>query len=341
MNTSIDLPELTRAVQAGVPLVPRPFQALGRGLGLDEDTVLGALQRWQDGGLLREISAILNGEAFGWESALISGRVPVDRIEAVAAVVGAHPNVSHNYQRNHEFNLWFTLSVPPRMGLRPTLRLLEEEAEVDLFWPLPRTRTFKISVRMDPKTRRNRSHGHASKAPVARMHTTPRDELFFRLLQTPLPYVSRPFAALGAPHGIGEDELLAFAALHKGGAMRRYAGTFHHRRLGVRGNVMSAWAVPEDRVEEIGLALAGLPEVSHCYAREVYSVFPFTLYAMIHGPDPEACAEIAKGFAADLGVSAPAMLQSTREFKKCRLRYFLPELETWWAARVPPTGGDA
>jgi len=341
VNTSIDLPELTSAIQAGVPLVPRPFEALGKGLGLDEEMVLATLQRWQDGGLLREISAILNGEAFGWESALISGRVPTDRIDAVAAVVGAHPNVSHNYERNHEFNLWFTLSVPPRMGLRPTLRLLEEEADVDLFWPLPRTRTFKISVRMDPKTRRNRSHGHASKAPVPRMHTTPRDELLFRLLQTPLPYVARPFAALGAPHGVDEDELLAFAERHTGGAMRRYAGTFHHRRLGVRGNVMSAWAVPEDRVEEIGLALAELPEVSHCYAREVYSVFPFTLYAMIHGPDPEACKAIAAGFAADLGVPPPAMLQSTREFKKCRLRYFLPELETWWDARVPPTEGEA
>ena len=341
MNATLELPELTRAVQAGVSLVPRPFQALGKGLGIDEVTVIDTLQQWQDGGLLREISAILNGEAFGWESALISGRVPADRIEEVAAVVGAHPNVSHNYQRNHEFNLWFTLSVPPRMGLRPTLRLLEKEADVDLFWPLPRTRTFKISVRMDPKTRRNSSHGHASKAPVTRIHTTPHDELLFRLLQTPLPCVERPFAALGAPHGISEDELLAFGERHMGGAMRRYAGTFHHRRLGVRGNVMSAWAVPADRVEEIGLALAELPEVSHCYAREVYSVFPFTLYAMIHGPDPAACEVIAAGFAADLGVPAPAMLQSTREFKKCRLRYFLPEMETWWDSRVPSTGSDA
>ncbi len=341
MNASLDRPELTRAVQAGVSLVPRPFEALGQKVGLGEDVVIETLRTWQDGGLLREISAILNGEAFGWESALVSGRVPVHRIEDVAAVVGAHPNVSHNYQRNHEFNLWFTLSVPPRMGLRPTLRLLEQEADVDLFWPLPRTRTFKISVRMDPKTRRNSSHGHASKAPVARIDTTPGDELRFRLLQTPLPYVSRPFAALGEPHGIGEDELLVFAERHLGGAMRRCAGTFHHRRLGVGGNVMSAWAVPEDRVEEIGLALAALPEVSHCYAREVYSVFPFTLYAMIHGPDPAACETIASGFAADLGVPPPAMLQSTREFKKCRLRYFLPELETWWDARVPPTGSGA
>lgn len=332
MNAVTDHPELARAVQAGVPLVPEPFVAIAETTGLDPDTVRGTLQRWKDDGILREISAVLEGSAFGWESALVAGRVPADRIDAVAAIVGAHPNVTHNYERNHEFNLWFTLAVPPRMGLQNTLRILEREAGVERFWSLPRTRTFKIAVRMDPTTKRNRSHGHARKEPVARVETTERDELLFRLLQTPLPFVPRPFAALGAPHGVTEDELLAHAATHYKGAIRRYAATFHHRKLGVKGNVMSAWAVPEDRVEEIGMALADLPEVSHCYARTVYPVFPFTLYAMIHGPDPEACGEIAERLAEDLGVPVPAMLQSTREFKKCRLRYFLPELEAWWDA---------
>jgi len=334
MNAVTDHPELARAVQAGVPLIPRPFAAIAEQVGMDEAHARATLKRWQDDEILREISAVLEGSAFGWESALVAGRVPADRIEEVAAIVGAHPNVTHNYERNHAFNLWFTLSVPPRMGLANTLRMLEEEADVERFWALPRTRTFKIAVRMDPTTKRNRSHGHARKEPVARIETTEREELMFRLLQTPLPFVEQPFAALGAPHGISGEELVAFGTKHMKGAVRRYAATFHHRKLGVKGNVMSAWAVPADRVEEIGLALADLPEVSHCYARKLYDVFPFTLYAMIHGPDQEACGEIAVRLAADLGVDTPAMLQSTREFKKCRLRYFLPSMEDWWSARV-------
>ncbi len=329
----LDQPELASAVQGGVPLVSRPFAALGEAAGLSEEQVIAALQTWRDDGVLREISAVLEGQAFGWESALVAGAVPSERLEAVAAVVSAHPNVTHNYERNHPFNLWFTLAVPPSMGLQRTLGILEQEADAGPFLPLPRTRTFKISVRMDPKTRANRSHGHARKGAIAAVDTSPRSQTLFRLLQTPLPFVPRPFAALADPAGISEAELIAFAEQHQGGAMRRYAATFHHRKLGVKGNVMSAWDVAPERIEEIGTALADLPEVSHCYAREVDAAFPFSIYAMIHGPDPESCAQIAAAAADRLGTSAPAMLQSTREFKKCRLRYFLPELDRWWSDR--------
>jgi len=335
VSAAADHPALARAIQGGVPLVEAPFDAIAEAVEMSEADVLAVIQGWLDDEVLREISAVLEGEAFGWESALVAGSVPTERLDAVAAVVSAHPDVTHNYERSHAFNLWFTLAVPPEMGLRRTLDLLEAESGAGPFLPLPRTKTFKIAVRMDPKTRRNHSHRRAKRGPIPRVHTTERDRLMFRLLQTPLPIAPRPFAALGAPHEISEAALLDFARRHDGGAMRRYAATFHHRRLGVRGNVMSAWAVPPERVEAIGEALAALPEVSHCYARAQHPSFPFTLYAMIHGPDPEACADIARATAARFGVEAPAMLQSTREFKKCRLRYFLPELDAWWEARHP------
>jgi siroheme decarboxylase len=336
----LDHPDLAKAVQGGVPLEARPFLRIGESVGMAEQDVIDTLASWHSDGVLREISAVLEGEAFGWESALVAAAVAPERLEAVAAVVGAHPNVTHNYERNHRFNLWFTLAVPPEMGLHRTLNLLEEESGAGPFLPLPRTRTFKISVRMDPTTKRNRSHGHVKKGPIARVDTADEDRLKFRLLQTPMPFVPRPFEQLGAAHGLSEEQLIAFAEGHRGGAMRRYAATFHHRKLGVKGNVMSAWDVPPERIEEVGVALAELPEVSHCYAREVDAQFPFSLYAMIHGPDPSACAELAEATAERLGLPTPAMLQSTREFKKCRLRYFLPELTAWWQARVPDEGAN-
>ena len=340
MSALLQHPELASAIQGGVPLVARPFAAVGEPLGLSEDAVLSALRQYRDDGRLREISAVLEGESFGWESALVAGAIPAERLEAVAAIVGAHPNVTHNYERTHRFNLWFTLAVPPQMGLQRTLDLLERESDAGPFVPLPRTRTFKIAVRMDPKTKRNRSSHRKRTGPIPRVDASPRDQALFRLLQTPLPFVPRPFEALAATQGLGESELLAFANAHEGGAMRRYAATFHHRKLGVGGNVMSAWQVPEERHGEVGEALAALGEVSHCYARTVVPEFPYPIYAMIHGPDVAACTAIAQEAAARLGVPAPAMLESIREFKKCRLRYFLPELDSWWNARAAEDGSE-
>lgn len=338
MNAPLEHPELASAIQGGVPLVPRPFAAVGEPLGLSEDAVLAALRQWSEDGRLREISAVLEGEAFGWESALVAGAIEPGRLDAVAAVVGAHPNVTHNYERTHRFNLWFTLAVPPEMGLQRTLGLLEREADAGPFVPLPRTRTFKIAVRMDPKTRRNRSTHRKRSGPIPRVDPSAAERVLFRLLQTPLPFVAQPFAALAEREGIDEGALLAFAQRHEGGAMRRYAATFHHRKLGVGGNVMSAWQVPAERMEEVGEALAALDEVSHCYARAVVPDFPYPLYAMIHGPDVAACSAIAREAAGRLGVPVPAMLESIHEFKKCRLRYFLPELEAWWTARAEGSG---
>jgi DNA-binding Lrp family transcriptional regulator len=117
--------------------------------------------------------------------------------------------------------------------------------------------------------------------------------------------------------------------------MRRYVGTFHHRKLGVRGNGMVVWDVREDEIEHLGPVLAQAPEVSHCYARNAIPGFPYRLYSMLHGPSEEACRDIAARISGQLGVSDYLILFSSREFKKCRLRYFLPELDAWWAERGP------
>jgi len=129
-----------------------------------------------------------------------------------------------------------------------------------------------------------------------------------------------------------EEQLLAFGRQPLGGAIRRYVATFRHRELGVHGNVLVAWNVPEARVEETGLSFAAVPEVSHCYARESFPGFPYSLYTMIHGPDEASCRGLAADLSSRVGIRDYLLLPSRHEFKKCRLRYFLPELDAWWEA---------
>ena len=84
----------------------------------------------------------------------------------------------------------------------------------------------------------------------------------------------------------------------------------------------------------MGERLARAPEVSHCYARNSIAGFPYTLYSMLHGPTRDSCRELARHLSREVGIEDYAVLFSEREFKKQRLRYFLPELDRWWDERV-------
>lgn len=322
--------QLARVMQHAFPLSPEPFAVLADVVGSGPEAVLERVRRWRDEGLLREISAILEGSALGYESALVAAEVGPDRLEEVAAVVNAHPTITHNYVRNHRYDLWFTLAVPHEMGIDATLDRLCAATGLDELHPLRRTETFKIGVNFDLASRRSMTRRVALEAPAS-VFLDEGTKRIFRALQTPLEIEPRPYRRAAALAGIDEDALLAFAHHHRGAAMRRYVATFHHRKLGVRGNGMTVWNVPPDDRRRVGEILAAAPEVSHCYAREAIPGFPYTVYSMIHGPDERAVREIVESLARRTGIDDYLILFSSREFKKCRLRYFLPELDRWWA----------
>jgi DNA-binding Lrp family transcriptional regulator len=331
---------LIRSIQAGVPFVETPFEQLGAELGMSASEVLAELRRMSEEGVLREISAVLEGSALGYDSALVAGVVPEAEIDRVVDVVNDHPTVTHNYLRNHAYNLWFTVAVPSEMGLEATLHALERASGVRHFFPLRRTHTFKIGVNFDVETRRNRSRV-APATQIDPLDVSERDARCFRALQTPLALCERPFAELARAAGVEAGELLAFGRRHLGGAIRRYVGTLRHRKLGVSANGMVVWSVPEAELPRVGARLAEAPDVSHCYARNPIPGFAYSLYSMIHGPDDESCRAIAEDLSRRIEVADYAVLFSEREFKKTRLRYFLPELDRWWAAHGGPSRARA
>jgi len=320
------------ALQTGVPFVSRPFEVVAERVGCDEPTVIDTAQRLSEDGVLREISAVLEGSVLDHDSALCTGHIPADRVDEVAAVVSSHPTVTHNYLRDHHYNLWFTISAPRDQGVDRHVYALARAARVNAFHILRRTSTYKIGVRFDLNKLRNTTD-RAALTDAPRFKPDARQQAMLRALQTPLPLVERPFAELCAATDLPEGELLAFANEHLGGAIRRYVATLRHRRLGVKGNGMVVWVADADEVDRAGNALAEAPEVSHCYARNPIEGFPYRLYSMIHGPDPGAVEAIAARLADEHGLGDHLVLHSTREFKKCRLRYFQPELASWLAAR--------
>lgn len=149
------------------------------------------------------------------------------------------------------------------------------------------------------------------------------DRRIIRVLQDDLPLTETPYAEAARTVGISEEELLArVRRMKETGILRRFGATLRHQKVGYVANAMSAWVVPEDRLEEVGRILASCPQVTHCYERPPREDLPYNLYAMIHGRTPEDCRRVAGEVARRTGIQQYVLLFSSKENKKSSMRYF-------------------
>jgi len=144
-----------------------------------------------------------------------------------------------------------------------------------------------------------------------------------RELQGDMPLESRPFQVVAAGLGVSEEEVLAeLASMKDSGILRRIAAILYHREAGFKSNVMCAWNVSEEAVDEAGRELAAFSEVSHCYRRPMYPQWPYNLYTMVHGRSREECEAVVKEMAGRIEYKEYRLLYSEREFKKSSMEYF-------------------
>lgn len=330
--------ELLNALQAGLPLVRRPFAEVGEALGLAEDDVLTRIGRLREAGIIRQMSAIFDTRTLGYRSTLVAARYPEDRLFDAAAIVGGHPGVSHNYRRSHAFNLWFTLAVEPeaRLGLEETLDILAERSGAESMRMLPTLKLYKINVQLDMTgAKKTDEKAAAPAAPKREGLPLPNedDRRMICILQRDLPTESAPFDTWAREAGLDPDEMLTYAAgMIDRGYMRRFAAVLNHRRAGFGANGMAVWDIPEEELEEVGPRMAAFSSVSHCYRRPIYPDWPYSIFTMVHSRSKEACEETIEAIAEEIGVTDPdrrAVLYSTYEFKKIRLVYYTPDYREW------------
>lgn len=340
--------QLLNLLQEAFPLVPAPYAALGKALGVGEAEILRRVRRLKDIRVLRQVSAIFDTRALGYASCLVAARVDPDRVDEAAQAVSRHPGVTHNYRRSHAFNLWFTLAVAPdsRLGLERTSEILGKQAGAEAIRLFPTLRLFKIGVRLemaDESDSMAREEKRQSTPQASRNgRLTEKDLLTIRLLQDDLPVVPRPFEARAREAGISVEDLLFHAdAMQARGLMRRFAAVLHHRQAGYRANGMGVWVVSADRVEAVGQRMTSFRAVSHCYERPTYPDWPYSLFTMVHGRSQEDCERILEEIERETGISERAVLYSTKEYKKVRLRYFTPEQEVWEAAHLSAMSNES
>jgi DNA-binding Lrp family transcriptional regulator len=329
--------QLLNAVQKEVPLIPQPFARIGDELGIGEQEVIDRLRHWRDDeGVIRQISAIFDTRKLGYTSTLVAMKIPADKINEAARIVNDHPGVSHNYERDHEFNLWFTLAVPPGMSLEEHIARLHDMTGATSTRILPTLKMFKIEVRLDMET--GVSNADSPPPPKVELPPLTDDDIrAIRGLQVDMPLVSRPFQAEAETVGMTEDELLSYA--HKfvaDGRMRRSAAILRHRRAGFLANGMGVWKMPEEKAPELGYKIASFPQVTHCYQRPVYEDWPYRVFSMVHARTEEKVREVIKDISNETGLDEYDILFSTREFKKTRVPYFTGEYETWVERNLDP-----
>ena len=327
--------QLLNLLQGSFPIARRPFAAIADAAGLTEDDVLERTARLLDKRIIREITPIFDTRALGYESMLVAAKVDSEHPHRAAQVINSHPGVTHNYLRNHEFNLWFTLAVEPGspLGMQGTLEVLREKTGAESIRQLPTLKLFKIRMDLEMvKGTEALSQAVAAQEPLELdpIEVTSEDVATIRATQGPMPAVSEPFAPAAERLGVEQEEVFArLESLRERKALRRVAAILFHRRAGFSANGMGVWTVPPDRVVELGRQMAATRGISHCYERPTYADWPYALFTMAHGRSKEECDAILDSISAATGIRERATLYSSTEYKKTRMIYFTDAFREW------------
>jgi len=330
---------LMNLLQSSFPLDPEPFALVAAEADLELDDVLGRTQRLLDGRIIREITPIFDTRALGYESMLVAAKVDSEHPQRAARLVNAHPGVSHNYLRTHDFNLWFTIATPPdsKLGLKGTIEALMEETGAESMRELPTLTLFKINMNLEMEKGTDALAAAVEAAPPRELEPQPygeEDIALIRALQGPMEAIARPYDTAAAELGISTEELLdRLRAMVDRKILRRVAAILFHRRAGFSANGMGVWKVPEGEILTTGAKMASFRGISHCYQRPTYEDWPYSVFTMAHGRSKEECDAVLDAIAKECGMGPDdrATLYSSTEYKKIRLHYFTDDYARWEA----------
>src|SRR5262249_9242774 len=335
--------ELLNAVQWDFPLEPRPYAVLAERLGADEANVRARVARVKHLGVLRQLSAIFDTRALGYGSSLEVAKIDPDPFGEAAVSITSLPGWSQKYNADPAYNPQLKIAGPPSRPPRaPHARRPRTPKQ-------PTTTTYNTCG----GHRNMRGHPPADARADVEEHERPErrehmeapelsdlEVAAIRVSQADLPLVERPFAVEAESIGTDEEKLLGMLRSFKERKlMRRFAAVLNPPRAGYKANAVGVWAVPDERLEEMGPRMAGFAFVSHCYRRPTYEDWPYSVFTMVHGHNARDCEQTIAAIEAETGVDDYALLWSIKEYKKTRVRYFTAEWDEWRRENLTPASG--
>ncbi|RLA83809.1 MAG: Lrp/AsnC family transcriptional regulator [Epsilonproteobacteria bacterium] len=323
--------EILLRVQKNFPLTAKPFEAIAKELNMEENEVISIIQQQKDEKIIRQTSAIFDTKSLGYKSSLVAFEIDEDKIDTAVEIINAHPGVSHNYERNHKFNIWFTMAVSPetKIGLDKTIEILAKLTNANAFIMLPTLKLFKISVKLDTTGKGDKKEKIVKKEKIE-IEMTPLHMDVIKLLQNDITIKSEPFEDIIKTLNITYQEFFKIVdELQQSGMMRRFASILNHRKAGFNANAMVVWDVDEKDGETIGKTAAEFSAVSHCYLRPKYDNWQYNLFTMIHGKTKDETDAVIADIEKEIESKSHMPLYSSREFKKIRLKYFTDDEKQW------------
>lgn len=314
-------------LQNDFSLAPEPFEVLASKIGKSSADVIEHIRSLKEQGVIRHIRGTFDSRQLGYQSTLVAMSVESAKLDSVADHISQHTGVSHNYARDHNYNLWFTLTLSSDKSIAETVESFARASGVKKVITLPALRVFKIDVRFDmgrAPVKPQQSRKEVGTIPVQHGPLSGLEIAAVRQLQRDISLVVRPFDFMAESLDVGIDRFLEIAQTFlQRGVMRRYGGVVNHRRIGYMENAMGCWIVPSSMIEGVGGIMASFAAVTHCYERPTFPDWPYNVFTMIHGHTREECQEVAGRIAREVEVENYLLLYSTKEFKKESINYFV------------------
>lgn len=320
----LDTKQLLKTIQLQVPLHKRPFNTIANALQSNESKIIEALERFKAHGIIRSIAGIFNAKKLGYQSNLVAFDVPQSAIEKAVSVINPLPGVSHNYLREGDYNIWFTLALPQQENFYDYVTALAKEAGARNFNIFTATTMVKLSARFDHDDVINDTQ-FTVKNPNETITINETVKNAIRVLQQDLPLVPEAFGAIvtGKKIPITVEELLATGeTLLNSGVMRSYRAVVRHHAVGFVANAMTVWKADTERLSDILQQFSLESSISHLYVRQAYpNPWEYPVFAMVHAKsEKELASTIQKLY--EIAKTDYRSYRSLQEFKKERVRYF-------------------
>ncbi len=325
-------------MQGQFPIARTPYQHIASQAGIAEAEVLTRIQHLLDERIIRQVTPDLRHACARvlprcWSP---PRSTPTTRGRA-ANVINEHPGVSHNYLRNHEFNIWFTIATEPDspLGLEDTLLKLGELAGAESIRQLPTIKLFKIRMDLEmeagTETLANPVAEAAEPAETERQDYDDFDKAVIRATQGDLPVVSEPYAKAAGRAGNLPGRAARAPGRHAGAqaaaprcrnplSSPRRLQRQRHGRFG-RSRTRRSWRWACRCPPSAGSRTAT--------QRPTYADWPYSVFTMAHGRSKEECDAILDSISEATGITERSTLYSSTEFKKIRLMYFTDEYRNW------------
>jgi len=319
--------QLCNKLQDGLAVCERPFEELAKSIEADEETVLRETISLKESGVIRRISAIINYRALGMTGTLVAAHVPEEALKEVADAVNSLENVSHNYLREHYYNLWFTLQERTDEHINVTLSKLSGRFGIE-FHSLPVERAFKLDVRFDAEGEIEVLSQELRQVPEQKIfELNKHQKLILSKLQEDLSITARLFDSVCVKELEIEEVLKIIQELADKGVIRRIAAVVDYRRMGFTANVLFVSAVAQDRIVRAGEELARFKVVSHCYQRATFENWPYNLFAMMHGKSFGDIQRVIDRFIEAEKIDSYELLPTKAELKKQPVKYRFGQVE--------------